>query len=295
MMSGLTSSDDSQDTHAVWPRRYHLGLPAWAFSGWAGQYFDNNPSALASYSRVFNTVEGNTTFYHIPDAATVAGWCESLLGTGMQMCFKLPRSVTHIWPGSEHDRDLFFERMQQLQPFLGPFLLQFPASVGPDKLAALERFCEALPQQHRYVLEVRHPGWFAQPELLEPLLAEHGMGRVMMDTRAIFRGNKKHPEVLSALHEKPHVPVLGRVYNKLLFVRLLLHPDGVSNEHYINQWVARCAQALERDWECYMMIHCPNNQHCPAMAEQFHRRLQHAVPGLAALPSWPVPQQLGIF
>ena len=51
---------------------YNIGLPAWAFPGWHGRYFNTTPSALASYASVFNTVEGNTTFYHVPDERTVA-------------------------------------------------------------------------------------------------------------------------------------------------------------------------------------------------------------------------------
>ena len=53
---------------------YYLGLPAWAFPGWAGEYSPVGGSALAHYARVFNTVEGNTTFYRVPDAQSVARW-----------------------------------------------------------------------------------------------------------------------------------------------------------------------------------------------------------------------------
>jgi uncharacterized protein YecE (DUF72 family) len=54
---------------------YYLGLPAWGFPGWSGTYFPRpagSESALGHYARVFNTVEGNTTFYRVPDAPTVA-------------------------------------------------------------------------------------------------------------------------------------------------------------------------------------------------------------------------------
>ena len=46
---------------------YRLGLPAWAFPGWKGQYWTASPSTLANYSSIFHTVEGNTTFYGVPD------------------------------------------------------------------------------------------------------------------------------------------------------------------------------------------------------------------------------------
>jgi hypothetical protein len=45
----------------------------------------------------------------------------------------------------------------------------------------------------------------------------------------------------------------------------------------------------------YFMMHCPNNQHCPALAEGFHRALSARVGALGALPPWPVPRQDSLF
>jgi len=50
---------------------YRLGLPAWAHGAWQDLFFHDKPSRLASYATVFNTVEGNTSFYHVPDRKTV--------------------------------------------------------------------------------------------------------------------------------------------------------------------------------------------------------------------------------
>ena len=51
---------------------YFLGLPAWAYPGWRDRYFPDEPDRLANYAAVFNTVEGNTTFYGIPDESTIS-------------------------------------------------------------------------------------------------------------------------------------------------------------------------------------------------------------------------------
>ncbi len=275
------------------PANYHLGLPAWAFPGWTGRYFNSTPSTLASYASVFNTVEGNTTFYHIPDVATVDNWRQSVINEPFKFCFKLPRTVTHQATPNLHDLDLFLNRIEPLGKHLGPFLLQFPATVGPAQLPLLHSLIARLPQHYRYTLEVRHDDFFNQPQLLEPLIERYQLGRVIMDTRPVFRGNRHHPEVTAALHDKPDLPVLSQVYNGLVFVRLLLHPDLTSNNAYLDQWTGRIAQALNAGCECHMMIHCPNNQHCPALALDFHRRLQQRTLSepLAPLPGWPVPQQ----
>ncbi len=278
-------------------QNYHIGLPAWAFAGWNGKYFTTTPSALASYASVFNTVEGNTTFYHIPDEKTVENWCQSVEGTDFRFCFKFPKTITHAHPPSFHDLELFLKRIKPLENYLGPFLLQFPSTVGANNVDRIESILANLPESYRCAIEIRHEEFFSKPEMLEPLLAQYMMGRVIMDTRPVFEGNRQHPEVLAALHKKPDLPVPGKVYNGLMMVRLLLHPDLSSNEKYIDQWVSRTAKALIAGCQCYLMIHCPNNQHCPQLALVFHEKLRRTLAcnttglKLPALPSWPVPQQ----
>jgi len=272
---------------------YNIGLPAWAFPAWKGRYFSASPTALASYASVFNSVEGNTTFYHIPDAATVDTWKQSVATQSFRFCFKFPRTVTHQRTPNLQDLNVFLQRVEMLGTHLGPFLLQFPATTGPQDLAAMDRLIARLPTRYRYVLEVRHQDFFTRPDLLVPLLQKYRLGRVIMDTRPVFNGNRFHPEVQAALHDKPDLPVLGQVYNGLVFVRLLLHPDLTSNDRYIAEWAKRIARALAAGCQCFMMIHCPNNLHCPPLALQFHNQLRKCRSNteLAPLKSWPVPQQ----
>ena len=276
---------------------YFLGLPAWAFPGWKDVYFSDTPSRLASYARVFNAVEGNTTFYGVPDANSVDRWREAVEGSGFRFCFKLPRDVTHQRCPDRHALDSFLDAIAPLDGHLGPLLVQFPATTGPADLDRLEPVLAAVAERHGFVVEVRHPAFFANPELLEPVLERHGAGRGMLDSRPIFEGNRQHPEVVSALHEKPDVPVLDTVYNDVAFVRLFLHPDIVSNRTYIDEWATRAAQWLDDGIATWMMIHCPNNRHCPPLALDFHDTLRRIL-GESAMPeleSWPVPQQRSLL
>ena len=91
---------------------------------------------------------------------------------------------------------------------------------------------------------------------IEPLLQRTGYGRVVMDTRPLYSGDLHHPEVLQALHAKPDLPVLSQVYNAMAFVRLVLHPDLVSNKPYIDEWAGRVASYVAQDVQTFMMIHC---------------------------------------
>ncbi len=277
---------------------YFLGLPAWGFPGWTGQYFPTpagRETTLSLYSRVFNTVEGNTSFYRVPDSATVQRWKTAVEGTNFRFSFKLPRTLTHQAQADADDLRSFFSAMEHLGEHAGPFLFQLPASVGADDLPRLERLFAALPEQWDYVLELRHLDFFREPARVEPLLERYGAGRVMFDSRPIYQGDSEHPEVLAARHKKPDVPLLDTVYNDLAYVRLVLHPDATQNDGWVSEWLERCSAYLTAGHQLYFMMHCPNNQHCPEFAASFHEALRARVPGLNALAPWPLPQQSALF
>jgi len=279
---------------------YRLGLPAWAYPGWRGSYFEYEPSALASYAQVFNCVEGNTTFYSIPDSQTVDGWVQALDGNDFRFSFKLPRSVTHERRVNASDLDRFLSAIEPLKSKTGPFLVQFPAWAGIEHINRFEPIFDTLAGVGECVVEVRHPDFFRDPSLLEPMLARYRFGRVMLDSRPLYQGDLSHPEVQQAIHEKPDLAVLDTVYNNQAFVRLIMHPDGVSNRPWLDDWVERTAKMMMQGYEVFMLIHCPNNQHCPSFALSFHRALQTAWQQamnvtssveFPDLPAWPVPQQ----
>ena len=76
---------------------YYLGCPGWGVKTWVGRLFPGGTRPtefLERYARVFNTVEGNTTFYALPAAETVARWRDQV-PDGFRFCFKFPRTITH--------------------------------------------------------------------------------------------------------------------------------------------------------------------------------------------------------
>jgi uncharacterized protein DUF72 len=56
---------------------YYLGCPGWGVPTWVGRLFPTatRPSEFVErYARVFNAVEGNTTFYALPRRDVVERW-----------------------------------------------------------------------------------------------------------------------------------------------------------------------------------------------------------------------------
>ena len=69
----------------------------WANRDWVGRWLPHDTPVgreLEAYSRVCNSVEGNTTFYATPETATVARWRDAT-EPGFRFVFKLPREITH--------------------------------------------------------------------------------------------------------------------------------------------------------------------------------------------------------
>lgn len=272
---------------------YRLGLPAWAFPGWKDRYFNGKRPMLEGYSQVFNAVEGNTTFYRTPSDSIVAKWADIVRERDFRFCLKLPRDITHEQRADLSGLRQFLRVIEPLGNALGPLFVQFPATVGPQHLDEIERLFSELPKGMPAVIEVRDPLFFSAPAKLQPLLERYRLGRVVLDSRPLFQGDLTHPDVQAARHAKPDLPILPEVHNGLEFVRLILHPDLPSNDQYLDEWATRIAASLRAGHQSYMMIHCPNNDHCPVLAAAFHSRLQ-TKPGMEALevlPTWPVPQQ----
>src|SRR5690625_4463334 len=109
-------------------KKYHIGLTQWGFSEWTGNFFTENAtpdSFLEQYASVCNSVEGNTTFSHTPDAETVKNWMQKV-PADFKFCFKFPKLITHQKKlrDAADDTLSFLDRFQPYRQNLGPFHIQ---------------------------------------------------------------------------------------------------------------------------------------------------------------------------
>lgn len=286
---------------------YRLGCPMWGYKEWVGTLYSPRARArdfLAEYATVFNTVEGNTTFYSLPSEPTVARWREQTPET-FRFCFKLPRTVTHekSLRDARAQTDAFFARLAPLGQRLGPFMIQLPASFGPDRVGTLAGFLETLPQSFRYAVELRHLAFYRDESTctaVNELLAAHRCERVMIDTSAMHAGDRGHPEVAAAEHKKPDLPITPVVTARSPMLRFIGHPDDDVNTRFYQRWAARIASWIGEQRSPYVFIHCPNNLHAPAMARRLHSLIAARAGEAGAMPAWPgelrrEPQQLDLL
>ena len=87
----------------------------------------------------------------------------------------------------------------------------------------------------------------------------------------------------------PDVPVLPEIAPVPILLRWVHHPEPEVNVPYRDEWIRRVAGWLGAGLDVHVMVHCPNNLHCPDQARDFHQALSRRV-RLAPLPEWTVPQ-----
>lgn len=140
-----------------------IGTSGWTYGDWSGRFYPRRlPQRewLAYYAQRFPTVELNVTTYRLPKERDVRRWLA--VPPGFRYTVKLSRLITHRKRPGEPQRfiDNFFAAVAPLAPRIANVLAQLPPYLERDD-ASLARFLDALPAQHRYVVEFRHPSWYA--------------------------------------------------------------------------------------------------------------------------------------
>ncbi len=281
---------------------YFIGCPSWSEPAWRGELY---PPGLASrdflpaYCRVFNAVEGNTTFYARPAATTLARWAQ-LMPEGFHFCAKLPRDISH--EGDLRDNLAvacdFLELLAPLGARVTPLWLQLPASFGPQRLAELAAFIDGLPSGRSLAVEVRHPAFFArgdEEKALNRLLLEHAVERIGLDSRALFSCTERSPAVLHAQSKKPRVPPRPAAFTQAPQVRFIGHPQLEANDPFLAPWLDKVAGWIEEGRTPHVFLHTPDNHRAPELARRFHAQLAERLPGLPPLPQSDAGEQLGLL
>lgn len=284
--------------------RYHIGTTQWGLKEWKGNFFTEDARTdqfLAQYASVFNSVEGNTTFYRIPSEETVKKWAKSV-PDGFKFCFKIPREITHFKKLESVDGDVirFLERFDSAREFLGPFHVQLSSRFSYTEFSKLESLLNNLPGEYTYAVELRHPDFYDKGKKeshLNHLLRGLNIDRVIFDTRRLHGLKSSEPSILKAQKKKPNLPVRFDTTGSRPFVRYVGANDVMNNEAHLKEWAIIVADWIREGLHPYMFIHAPDTVNAPGLARYFHRELSRLIP-LNPMPGWPAEKrdkQLGLF
>lgn len=184
-----------------------IGTSGWSYGHWEDALYHGarDRDRLGVYTREFDTVELNASFYRWPPASRFAAWRERL-PTSFEMTVKAPRGLTHARRLLEPEEwiDRITAGLHELRGRRGPLIVQLPPTMPRDD-ARLDGFLGALPLWTRPVVEFRHPSW--DDEAVFAILERRGAAYCIMS------GAK--------------LPCILRATARLVYVRL----HGPDEEH----------------------------------------------------------------
>jgi len=280
------------------PSHFRLGLAMWSHSNWQESVYGHGikqAERLARYATIFNTVEGNTSFYATPAQQTIMNW-HSATPDDFRFTFKLPQTITHQRLLQHCGQELkdFFQVMAPLIDKTGIWKIQLPAHFGPENLPVLAQFLNQVPQGLTYGVEVRHAAFFAKGEAeraLNRLLIDKKVNRIIMDSRPLFALPPSNAAIIDAHKKKPRVPVHAIATANNPVVRFIGQPDdavaqfaqqGVSalpkdNNAFFDNWIALLPLWLAEGREPYLFIHTPDNETAPELAIRLYQTLRSQI------------------
>lgn len=165
---------------------FYVGCAKWNRADLKGFYPRGTKDELEYYSKQFNSIELNATFYRNFPAQQFEKW---KLKTPENFKFfpKLGQEISH-WKrlnGVEDVVNNYINNFSNLEEKLGTIFLQMHANFGPKNFNALKNFVESWPKKLPLAIEVRHKDWFSDKEIFKDftrLLEENNIANVLVDT-----------------------------------------------------------------------------------------------------------------
>ena len=261
----------------------YVGCPVWANKHWLGTWYPataKDASFLSHYVKQFNSIELNSTHYHLPNVASVQRW-KTTAPRHFRFCPKSPQEISHYQLFDGTAAPLLAEfcaHLQLLEEKLGCAFLQLPSYFTPDKLPLLEKLLRTLPSAFPLALEIRHPACF-QPEFFNrylELLQHYQLSTVITDVAG-------RRDALQLALTSPTVLIR--------FVGNSLHSSDFQR---LDAWVERVAEWLAQGLQqLYFFLHQPDNTLAPELAVYFIERLNQRCQLQLAIPQKQATVQQG--
>lgn len=283
---------------ANWP--YRIGCPVWGCRHWGSVVYPEGAAAsdgLGWYSRMFPTVEGNSTFYSVPPVETFEKWAEQS-ANGFRFCFKFPQTISHEkeLAGCELLLKEWLSRLDILakRDRLGPTFLQLGPSFSFAQFPQLAYFLEQLPKEMPWAVELRHRDWFDEGDKesrLHDLLERLQIDRVLFDSRPLNSMAAGDATESASQVRKPKVPLRRTVTGKRPMVRLIGRNSIEEVLDYWEEWAEVIADWIVSGLEPWIFTHAPDDTYAPTLVYALHTRVQRLLEergragGVASLPS----------
>jgi len=241
------------------PPKIYLGTTGWSNKEWIGQYYPQKAKAseyLQHYASLFNTIELNTTHYHIPVDSKIESWCNQV-DESFRFCPKIPQVISHRsnLASETSQSHTFFKAIGNMGQKLGPCFMQLPEYFDPKQADKLLHFLNRKPEHIPFSIELRHPKWFENKNEHLRILGEKLVG---FNTSLVVTDVAGRRDVCHNLLSSSSL-ILRLVGNGLLD----------SDFERINNWIQLVEENQDNLDEVYIFFHQPSMVDIPSMVNYF--------------------------
>ncbi len=261
-------------------KKLFLGCPVWNDPGFKGKIYppDCSPSDfLYHYSRQFNAIEFNSSFYATPSKENIKKWDEQT-PSHFKFCFKFPKFISHNenLGSNRHVIKEFLDAVELLENKVGVLWLQLPPQFSPDSFELLHKFIRCYQRPIPLAIELRHPDWFSENSYLEKVFdvfSTHQTTFILTDTSG--RRDVLHPYVSS----------------DKIFIRFTGNSLHQTDYERIDQWISSIQKSFEYINECYFFFHQPQEHLGVELAQYFLEKFTFEVQQKPKLKMYQEKQQ----
>ncbi len=163
-----------------------VGCAKWNRADLKGFYPRGTKDELEYYSRQFNSIELNATFYRIFPAEQFATWYNKT-PDGFKFFPKLNQEISH-WKRLNETMEVvehYLYNASNLKEKLGTIFLQMHSNFAPKDFNRVVTFAESWPKEIPLAMEFRHTNWYndkAVANELYSLLEDNNISNVIVDT-----------------------------------------------------------------------------------------------------------------
>jgi uncharacterized protein YecE (DUF72 family) len=143
-------------------KKIHIGTSGWHYKHWIGKFYPESSNAKQQwqfYSKHFDSIEINNSFYKLPPRSVFEDWYKHS-PKKMLFAVKANRFITHMRKLTQPEEPItrLFASILALKGKLGPILFQLPPKWKVN-VTRFKEFLEALPKGYRYAFKFRNQTW----------------------------------------------------------------------------------------------------------------------------------------
>ncbi|MDD7885774.1 DUF72 domain-containing protein [Flavivirga sp. 57AJ16] len=256
----------------------YVGCAKWNRADLKGFYPRGTKDELAYYSRQFNAIELNATFYRIFSAEQFATWYNKT-PSGFKFFPKLNQEISH-WKRLHETQAIvedYLYSASHLKEKLGTIFLQMHSNFAPKDFNKVITFVENWPKEVPLAIEFRHTNWYNDASVakeLYQLLEENNISNVIVDT--------------AGRRDLMHM----RLTNATAFIRYVgtNHPTDYSR---LDDWVERLKFWKDSGIkEIDFFIHQNIEKESPLLSAYFIRKINQELGYSLSIPNEDKQQKL---